>query len=55
MSVPAHRKSSSRVRRGRSHDALKAAALNVCPACNASVRPHYACKQCGAYAGRKVK
>ena len=55
MSVPAHRKSYSRVRRGRSHDELKATNLNVCVSCNAPVKPHYACKKCGAYAGRKVK
>ncbi|HBU27803.1 TPA: 50S ribosomal protein L32 [Candidatus Uhrbacteria bacterium] len=55
MSVPASRKSSSRTRRGRSHEALKPINLATCAACKAVVKPHHACAKCGAYAGRSVK
>ncbi|PIR47695.1 50S ribosomal protein L32 [Candidatus Uhrbacteria bacterium CG10_big_fil_rev_8_21_14_0_10_50_16] len=55
MSVPAHRKSSSRTKRGRSHAALTPLNLGACPACKAVVKPHHACAKCGAYAGRSVK
>ncbi|MBI2476829.1 50S ribosomal protein L32 [Candidatus Uhrbacteria bacterium] len=55
MPVPAHRKSSSRKRRGRAHLALKQKQLTVCVACKAPIAPHHACPSCGHYAGRTVK
>lgn len=54
MSVPSQRKSASKTRQGRSHDALKNTAYNKCPKCNKVVRPHRACSNCGTYKGRTV-
>lgn len=55
MPLPAFRNSRSKVRRRRSHHALKPVTINVCKACGADILPHRACKACGAYNGRKVK
>ena len=55
MSVPKHRKTHSKTRMGRSHDALKVAKPAVCPKCSAAIRPHQACSECGHYKGKQVK
>ncbi len=55
MPLPSFRNSRSKVRRRRSHHALKPLAVNACAACGATVLPHRACKACGAYNGRSVK
>lgn len=54
MSVPAFRNSRSRVRRRRSHHALKKTDVAVCPNCKAPALPHITCKVCGQYKGRQV-
>lgn len=54
MSVPAKRRCRSEARRGRSHQALKSAALNGCSKCGKAVLPHFACNFCGFYKGREV-
>lgn len=54
MSVPAQRKSRSKARRGRSHQALKKVNFNKCPKCGKAVESHKACSFCGTYKGRTV-
>ncbi len=39
----------------RSHHALKAANLQICPNCKAVLHAHTACDACGMYKGRQVK
>lgn len=55
MPLPAFRSSRSKVRRRRSHHALKAVTVLTCKACGADLLPHRACAKCGNYNGRKVK
>ncbi|MEO6807802.1 MAG: 50S ribosomal protein L32 [Isosphaeraceae bacterium] len=50
MAVPKRRKSRSKQGMRRSHDALTAPALNVCPQCKLAVPPHKVCHlvaECG--------
>jgi len=54
MSVPAHRHNKSKVRRRRSHDALKIVKPNLCVKCGSATLPHVACQACGFYKGRQV-
>lgn len=54
MSVPAFRNSRSRVRRRRSHHALKKIQVDTCAKCDAAIQPHRACQSCGHYNGRQV-
>ena len=54
MPLPSFRNSRSKVRRRRSHHALKAITVVTCPKCEAILLPHRACKSCGAYADRSV-
>ena len=54
MPLPSFRNSRSKVRRRRSHHALKAVSVATCPKCEAILLPHRACKQCGAYGDRSV-
>ncbi len=55
MPLPSFRNSRSKVRRRRSHHALKTVAVVNCAKCGAPALPHRACKACGAYADRSVK
>ncbi len=55
MPLPSFRSSRSKVRRRRSHHALKPTGHVVCTNCNAPVLPHRACKACGFYKGRNVR
>ncbi len=55
MPLPAFRNSRSKVRRRRSHDALKPIAIGVCKVCGADQLSHHACAKCGKYNGRQVK
>ena len=48
-----HHTSSARKKR-RSHQALKAKTLNVCPQCGKAVEPHKACQFCGTYKKQTV-
>lgn len=54
MPLPAFRHSKSKVRRRRSHDALKTIMVSKCAKCQAPSLPHRVCKVCGVYAGRQV-
>ena len=54
MSVPSFRNSRSKVRRRRSHHALKTVQVNSCAKCNAAIQPHHACASCGNYNNRQV-
>lgn len=54
MSVPKHRKTSSKTKMGRSHDAIKMQKANKCAKCGAPIKPHTACKECGTYKGKQV-
>ncbi|MBK8013286.1 MAG: 50S ribosomal protein L32 [Deltaproteobacteria bacterium] len=54
MAVPRKRKSHSRRRQQRSHDALQRPALNKCPNCGAPRLPHRVCGACGWYNDRTV-
>lgn len=55
MPLPAFRNSRSKVRRRRSHHALKAIQTATCAKCGAAILQHRACEACGAYAERSVK
>ena len=55
MPLPSFRNSRSKVRRRRSHHALKAMATTTCPKCEAILVPHRACPKCGWYKNRSVK
>jgi large subunit ribosomal protein L32 len=55
MPLPSFRSSRSKVRRRRSHHALKQIVVAKCAKCEAPTLPHRACKACGAYADRSVK
>jgi len=54
MALPRQKHSKGRTARKRSHHALKAVSLSVCPKCKHPIRPHYACSNCGYYRGREV-
>ena len=50
MGVPKRRKSPSKQGMRRSHDALTAPALNICPQCKIAIPPHKVCElveECG--------
>ncbi|HOE11099.1 MAG TPA: 50S ribosomal protein L32 [bacterium] len=51
MAHPKHRKSKSKTRMGRSHQAMKPINLVECPQCRESYLPHRACPHCGYYKG----
>ena len=55
MPLPSFRNSRSRVRRRRSHHALKQTGSVDCANCGTPILPHRACKSCGFYKGRNVK
>ncbi len=54
MPVPKQHLTSSRVKRRRSHLALKRVNLIPCPKCNSAKMPHRYCSNCGHYKGREV-
>ncbi len=51
MAHPKHRKSKSKTRMRRSHDALTPPGLVECPQCREMRAPHRACPSCGYYKG----
>jgi len=55
MPLPSFRSSRSKVRRRRSHHALKLTPHVGCANCGAPVLAHRACKACGFYKGRNVR
>lgn len=52
--VQMKKRTKSETRGRRSHHALKAKTLAVCPQCGKAVLPHTACAFCGTYKGRQV-
>lgn len=54
MPVPRKRKSNSRRKQQRSHDALDRPASSKCPNCNGPRVPHRVCPSCGGYGDRTV-
>lgn len=54
MPVPPKRRSRSKARRGRAHQALKNVSLSKCLKCGKSVKPHRACSFCGVYKGKQI-
>ncbi|MEK7132173.1 MAG: 50S ribosomal protein L32 [Patescibacteria group bacterium] len=55
MPLPSFRSSRSKVRRRRSHHALKPIVASICTACQTINHPHRACSTCGKYGDRSVK
>ncbi|HSV97042.1 MAG TPA: 50S ribosomal protein L32 [Spirochaetota bacterium] len=49
MAVPKRRKSKSKTRMRRSHDAIGVPNLRPCSRCGAYVAPHRVCPECGHY------
>ena len=54
MALPKRRISKTRGRKRRTHQALTAPGVSVCPHCNAVGEPHRVCHNCGHYQGREV-
>jgi large subunit ribosomal protein L32 len=54
MPVPAKRRSASKGRRNRAHQALTKVNLIKCPKCGKAMEPHHACLFCGTYKGKEV-
>lgn len=54
MAVPKRKTSKSRRDKRRSHHALKAPNLSLCPNCREPRPPHRVCPHCGFYRGRNV-
>ena len=51
MAVPKRRKSKSKSRMRRSHDAIGVPSLRPCPKCGIYTMPHRVCAECGHYKG----
>ena len=54
MAVPKRRKSKSKSRMRRSHDAIGAPNLRPCPKCGTYGISHRVCAECGFYKGELV-
>ncbi len=54
MAVPKKRKSHSRSRMQRSHQALVADKWVTCPQCREPMKLHHVCDNCGYYRSRQV-
>lgn len=54
MPNPKRRHSKARRDKRRTHDALTAVTLSVCPNCHERKLPHRVCPHCGFYKGREV-
>ncbi len=54
MPLPSFRSCRSKVRRRRSHHALKPVSVVMCPKCEAILLPHRACRKCGNYNNRSI-
>jgi len=55
MAVPKRRKSKSRSRTRRAHQAISAPNVIDCPSCGEPTMPHRMCSHCGKYGDRVVK
>ncbi|ADH85987.1 50S ribosomal protein L32 [Desulfurivibrio alkaliphilus] len=54
MALPKKRKSHSRTRTRRAHDALSGPSVAKCAECGEPKLPHRLCPGCGSYKGRAV-
>ncbi len=54
MPVQKFRKSAQKRDQRRSHHALKAKGISLCPNCGESKLPHMVCAACGHYKGKQV-
>ncbi len=54
MAVPKRKTSKSRRNNRRSHHALDAPPVYICPNCKEPKLPHRVCPSCGTYRGRNV-
>ena len=54
MPQPKYRTSKSKRNTRRSHHALRAPGMSICPNCNAVKLPHSVCEACGHYRGKQV-
>jgi len=54
MTVPKQKHTKSKRNRRRSHLALKAVGLSVCPKCGKEFLAHAVCPNCGYYKGKMV-
>ncbi len=54
MAVPQRRKSHSRARTQRSHDALTPKRWVTCAQCREPMRLHHVCQSCGFYRSREI-
>lgn len=52
--LPKRKLSKGARNRRRSHLALKASSLVVCPSCKSAMQPHHVCPTCGKYHGLEV-
>ena len=54
MSVSKKKKSSSKSKRGRSHQALTPKKFIDCSKCGTKKMPHTVCPNCGTYKGKEI-
>ncbi|MCP4666507.1 MAG: 50S ribosomal protein L32 [Deltaproteobacteria bacterium] len=54
MAVPKKKKSKSKRDMRRSHHAVKAPNVVMCPQCHEPVLPHHICLECGTYKGKTI-
>jgi large subunit ribosomal protein L32 len=54
MAHPSDKMTRSKRGMRRAHDFLTPPAVATCPQCNAVIRPHTVCRECGTYRGREV-
>lgn len=55
MSVPKKQKTSSKTRKGRSHEAIKKKSLSSCSKCGRKKLTHSVCSFCGVYKRAQAK
>lgn len=54
MAVPKKKTSKSKKNMRRSHDAVSAPGISICPQCHEPKMPHRVCLSCGTYKGKEV-
>lgn len=54
MAHPSDKISRSNRGKRRSHDFLVKPGIATCPNCNAIIRPHHVCGECGHYKGKEI-
>ncbi len=54
MAVPKKKTSKSKKNMRRSHAAISAPSISVCPQCQEPKLPHRVCPHCGTYKGKEI-